>query len=202
MLDRRASQLIGPALVAVAKRLHAWGVGADSITCVGFGLGLAAWLAIVFGYFGPALGLLLISRLCDGIDGALARLTHATDSGGFLDICLDFLYYALIVLAFAVHNPETNALAAAVLLGSFIGTGSSFLAFAALAQKRHIAHELPNKSIYFLGGLTEATETLLVFAAMCIWPEHFAKLAYGFALLCVITTFTRIHWGYNRLKQP
>jgi hypothetical protein len=64
--------------------------------------------------------------------------------------------------------------AAAALLASFIGTGSSFLAFAALAEKRGLTDTaLPGKSFYFLGGLTEATETITVFAAMCIWPLEF-----------------------------
>jgi hypothetical protein len=74
------------------------------------------------------------------------------------------------------------------------------LAFAALAEKRGLTDTaLPGKSFYFLGGLTEATETIAVFAAMCIWPEHFAVLAYGFAGLCAITTGMRVWWGYRRL---
>jgi phosphatidylglycerophosphate synthase len=146
------------------------------------------------------LALLLASRLLDGLDGSVARLTQPTDAGGFLDIALDFVFYAAIPLAFAVAHPATNALPAAALLASFIGTGSSFLAFAALAEKRGLTDTaLPGKSFYFLGGLTEATETITVFAAMCIWPEHFAVLAYGFAALCAITTGMRVWWGYRRL---
>ncbi|MFM6999566.1 MAG: CDP-alcohol phosphatidyltransferase family protein [Limnohabitans sp.] len=79
------------------------------------------------------MALLLASRLLDGLDGSVARLTQPTDAGGFLDIALDFVFYAAIPLAFAVAQPATNALPAA-LLASFIGTGSSFLAFAALAE--------------------------------------------------------------------
>jgi hypothetical protein len=59
-----------------------------------------------------------------------------TDRGAFLDITLDFLFYASIPLAFALADPAANALPAAVLLAAFIGTGSSFLAFAVLAERR------------------------------------------------------------------
>ncbi|NBX22449.1 MAG: CDP-alcohol phosphatidyltransferase family protein, partial [Betaproteobacteria bacterium] len=52
-------------------------------------------------------------------------------------------------------------------------------------------------SFYFLGGLTEATETLAFFVAMCIWPAHFDVLAYTFAALCAVTTATRIWWGWR-----
>ena len=55
----------------------------------------------------------------------MARLTAPTDRGAFLDITLDFLFYASIPLAFAVADPAANALPAAVLLAAFIGTGSA-----------------------------------------------------------------------------
>jgi phosphatidylglycerophosphate synthase len=143
----------------------------------------------------------LISRLCDALDGAVARQTQATDAGGFLDIALDFLFYASIPLAFALQQPERNALPAAVLLTAFMGTSSSFLAFAAFAAKRGLADLVwPDKSLYFLGGLTEASETLALFVAMCLWPALFAPLAYGFAALCAITTTTRIWWGWKAFR--
>ena len=74
-------------------------------------------------------------------------------------------------------------------------------AFAALAEKRGLRDTaLPGKSFYFLGGLTEATESIAVFAAMCLWPGHFALIAYGFAVLCAITIALRIAWGWQRFR--
>jgi phosphatidylglycerophosphate synthase len=131
----------------------------------------------------------------------VARATTPTDRGGFLDITLDFLFYAAIPLAFALADPAANALPAAVLLASFIGTGSSFLAFAIVAAQRGLTSTaLPDKSFYFLGGLTEATETLVAFVAMCLWPSWFPQIAYGFAALCALTTALRIVWGYRRFR--
>lgn len=202
MLDRQIQALLRPALNAAGRVLVRAGVGADAITVLGFVLGLAAAMAIATQAWLLGLALLLASRLLDGLDGAVARLTQPTDAGGFLDIALDFLFYAAIPLAFALADPFANALPAAVLLASFIGTGSSFLAFAVLAEKRGLADTaLPGKSFYFLGGLTEATETIAVFVAMCLWPAHFAVLAYGFAVLCAITTAIRVVWGYRRLQS-
>ena len=200
MFDRRAQALLHPVLNTTARGLVRAGISADALTWLGFAIGIAAALAIAWQAFVVGLVLLLVSRLLDGLDGSVARLTQPTDAGGFLDIALDFLFYAAIPLGFAVADPTNNALPAAVLLASFIGTGSSFLAFAALAEKRGLTDTaLPGKSFYFLGGLTEATETITVFAAMCLWPEHFAVLAYGFAALCAITTAMRVGLGYRRL---
>jgi phosphatidylglycerophosphate synthase len=168
------------------------------MTLTGFGIGLAAAALVGSGQYLAGAGAILLSRLCDGLDGAMARETRPTDVGGFLDIALDFIFYAAIPLGFAVADPSRNALAAATLLASFVGTMASFLAFAVLAAKRQLESlAYPDKSFYFLGGLTEATETLACFMAMCLWPQHFALLAYGFAILCLVTTVTRIWWGWR-----
>lgn len=198
MLDRYATELIRPPLTATARLLVRAGLGANTITVIGFLIGLIAAVLIANDAYLAGAIAIFSSRLCDGLDGAVARLTQATDAGGFLDIALDFLFYASIPLAFAIGNPAEHALPAAVLLAAFIGTGSSFLAFAVLAAKRGLQDlATPGKSFYFLGGLTEATETLAFFIAMCIWPAHFAVLAYAFAALCGITIATRIWWGWK-----
>ncbi len=201
MLDRPAVALLRPLVNALARVLARTGMGANRITLLGFAIGLGAALAIALGAFVSGAALILLSRLCDALDGAVARLGQPTDAGGFLDLTLDFLFYASIPLAFALAQPGDNALAAAVLLTAFMGTCSSFLAFAAFAAKRGLASlDWPDKSLYFLGGLTEATETLALFMAMCLWPQHFASLAYGFALLCAITTASRIAWGWRAFR--
>ncbi|MDT8992500.1 CDP-alcohol phosphatidyltransferase family protein [Curvibacter sp. APW13] len=201
MLDRFVLPLLQPVLTPLARTLARCGVGANAVTLAALatGLGASAWIAAQ-GYLLGALGILL-SRLLDGLDGALARQTQPTDAGGFLDIVGDFLFYASVPLAFAVADPTHNALASATLLAAFLGTGSSFLAFAALAAKRGLRNpHYPTKSFYFLGGLTEGFETLACFVAMCLWPQHFAALAYGFSTLCVLTIATRLWWGWKALQ--
>ena len=201
MLDRVATALIRPAVNTLAKQLVRIGLGANQVTLAGFAIGMVAAACVANGYNSLAIGAILLSRLCDALDGAIARLTQVTDAGGFLDITLDFLFYASIPLAFAVAQPEHNALAAATLLAAFAGTMSSFLGFAVIAAKRSLSNlDYPDKSIYFLGGLTEATETLTVFIAMCLWPQYFAQLAFTFAALCAITTVMRLGWGWRSFR--
>ena len=201
MFDKAVQSILKPAFVATAKLAIKAGLSANTVSVAGFFIGLVAAFSIANQAYILGVVLILLSRIFDGIDGTVARLTQATDQGGFLDISLDFLFYAAIPLAFAFANPAVNALPAATLLAAFIGTGSTFLAFSAFAEKRGMhSSNLPDKSFYFLGGLTEATETIAVFFAMCIWPQHFSWLAYGFAALCGITMATRIYWGYQAFK--
>ena len=202
MLDRAATALIKPAVNGLAGVFVRAGLSANQMTLIGFLIGMVAAVLIATHAYMAGAAAILLSRLCDALDGAMARRTQPTDAGGFLDSALDFLFYAAIPLAFAVAQPPTNALAAAVLLAAFIGTGSSFLAFAIMATKRGLnSLNYPNKSFYFLGGLTEATETLVCFVAMCVWPQHFSEIAYVFAALCVATIVMRIGWGWRQLSQ-
>ena len=202
MFDRLATRLIRPAVNALAAPLARVGVQANTVTWVGLGLGLGAAALIANGFFALGGVVIVLSRACDALDGAIARQTQATDLGGFLDIALDFVFYASIPLAFAIENPTHNALAAAVLLAAFIGTGTSFLAFAVIAAKRNMHNvAYPNKSFYFLGGLTEGFETLVCFIAMCCWPASFSELAWGFSALCLVTLCSRIAWGMRAFSS-
>ena len=201
MLDRAAIALLRPGVERLARVAVQAGIGANAMTLTGFAIGMVAAALVAAGAYGWAIAALLLSRLCDALDGAIARQTRVTDAGGFLDIALDFLFYAAIPLGFALADPARNALAAAVLLAAFVGTGSSFLAFAVIAAKRGLTSlDYPDKSFYFVGGLTEATETLAVFIAMCLWPQAFPVLAGVFAALCLITTATRIAWGWRQFR--
>jgi len=196
MFDRALNTLLQRPLKMVATLLLRRGWSADQLTWLGFVLGLTAVPLIAQGHPQWALGAMTLNRLADGLDGALARLTRPTDRGAFLDISLDFLFYASIPLAFALADPAANALPAVVLIYSFIGTAGSFLAFAVLAAKRQVSSvAYPSKGFYYLGGLTESVETMAVFTLMCLAPGWFAVLAYGFAALCGLTTVTRIVAG-------
>ncbi|RZU98305.1 CDP-alcohol phosphatidyltransferase family protein [Spiribacter vilamensis] len=192
MLDAALQPLQHRILVPMARQIVARGGRADTLTLTGFALGLGALPLIMNEAYFAALVLIMLNRLMDGLDGEVARLTTPTDRGAFLDIALDFFFYATIPLAFAIADPAGNALAAAVVITSFVGTGSSFLAFAVIAEKHGLpASAYTGKGIHYLSGLTEGTETVVFLIAICVFPGYFAEIAYGFAIACLITTFTR-----------
>ncbi|MEQ8828693.1 MAG: CDP-alcohol phosphatidyltransferase family protein [Alphaproteobacteria bacterium] len=202
MFDARLRPLIDPPLDAIAQRLTALRLTANAVTFLGFLIGIAGAAAIGAGSIWLGLALILANRLFDGLDGALARQQGATDFGGYLDIVLDFIVYAAIPLGFAALNPVENALPAAFLIFSFVGTGTSFLAFAIVAAKRGLSTDLRgSKSFYYLGGLTEGTETIAFFILCCVLPEHFPVLAVIFGALCWVTTATRVLAARSMFKE-
>jgi len=195
MLDSHLRRVIDPWLDRLGALLYRLGFSANAITIGGFLLGCCAWVALAVREYELALGFIAANRIADGLDGALARKMGPTDLGGFLDIALDFIFYAGVPFFFALGRPDL-ALPAAFLMFSFVGTGTSFLAFSTIAAKRGLASPRhPAKSLYYLGGFTEGAETIAVFVLMCLWPNWFAWLAWIFGGLCWLTTATRLAWS-------
>lgn len=193
MLDAKIRPLIDGPLNRAGAMLAERGISANEVTGFALFMGLIAAGMIAAGLPGGlALVPLAISRLADGLDGAVARATEKTDLGGLLDIVGDFAFYAAIPLGFALRDGG-NAVAAAFLLAAFYINGASFLGFAIMAEKRGIETKAQGeKSLFYSAGLLEGSETIGFFVALCLWPDAFRPLAVIFGLLCLFTTGARL----------
>lgn len=191
MLDAVLRPYIDPPLNRLARVLARNGVSANHLTIAGMTAGVIAGTAVAAGFYTLGLGLIVVSRLCDGLDGPVARVHQATDVGGYLDIVADFVFYVGIPLGFAFADLE-NARAAAVLIASFTLTGVSFLAYATMAAKRDRETTAQGKkSFFYSNGLAEGTETIGMFVLMCLWPSAFVTLAWVYAAVCIATVIQR-----------
>ncbi len=198
MFDGVIRRQIDPQLNAISRRLADAGVTANAVTLTGCALGLAAGLSIAYQHFWIAIFLIIISRLCDGLDGGIAKILGKTDLGGYLDIVLDFVFYGAIPLGFAFADPAQNALPAAALLFSFYVNGASFLAYAIMAEKRGLQTEVRGpKSLFFTTGLAEASETTTVFILASLALHWFPALAWGFSAVCLVTAAARIFQAWR-----
>jgi phosphatidylglycerophosphate synthase len=201
MLDARMRGLIDPPLTGAGIWLARLGVSANAVTLAGLALGLLMAALLAAGFGALALVPLVFSRLCDGLDGAVARATKATDFGGYLDIFCDFVFYGAVPLAFVLRDPAANGLAGAFLLACFYVNGTSFLGYAALAGKRGLeTREQGEKSLYYSAGLLEGTETILFFALLCLLPGAFVPLAFVFGGLCCATALSRVLTAWRRFR--
>lgn len=192
MLDSTIRPKIDPLLNKLAGAIHGLGLSATQVTVTGFFIGLGTIPAIYFELYTLALTLLLINRLFDGIDGALARLQGPTELGAYLDIVLDFIMYSAVVFGFCLAQPD-HAVYGAFLIFSFIGSGTAFLAYAILAEKLGKQTEAQGKkSIYYISGIAEGFETIVALALMCIFPQNFWLIALLFGVVCWLSTLGRI----------
>jgi phosphatidylglycerophosphate synthase len=202
MLDATIQRFIARPLDSAGRTLASTHITANAITLFGAVLALPLIFALATGNYGLALLLLALNRLFDGLDGAVARATHRSALGGYMDIVADYVFYAGVPLGFALAAPASNALPAAALLASFLLTCSSFLAYAALAEQQGVKADPERpKSFFYSRGLMEGAETIAFFVAMMLWPSRFALLACLFAVLCVLTAVQRTAiavWRFER----
>lgn len=191
MLDARIRPLIDPPLNQLGRALAVKGVSANGVTLAGMIFGLGAGLAIFRGWYLTGLLLILLNRVLDGLDGAIARATRQSDFGGYLDIVADYVFYIAVPLAFGFAAPA-NLPGALVLVGAFTLTAVSFLAFAAIAARRGLeTRAYGRKSFFYSTGLAEGAETIAAFVLMCLLPQHFPAIAMVFAGLCLLTVGQR-----------
>ncbi len=203
MLDGFMRKIIDPPLNRIGKKLARTGTSANGITALGLVLGLVAAVLVALGSFMPALIFLILSRIADGLDGAVARATQKTDFGGFFDIVADFLFYGAMVLGFAMLDQQKNGLAATVLLLSFYFNGATFLGYSILAERNGLTSDSRGeKNLYFTDGLLEGTETILFFILILIWPGLFVTLAYAFAAATFYTGAMRIWRAWKNFPPP
>ncbi len=192
MLDASIRQRIDPLLDRVGARLFRAGLTANLITLSGLVIGLACIPLLAFHQYHLALLAIGLNRLADGLDGAIARCAGTTDFGGYFDIVTDFIFYSAVVFGMVLARPE-QATYGAFLIFSFIGSGSTFLAFAIFAAKRGLeTRDRGQKSFYYLGGLTEGFETITALVLMCLMPDLFWLIALVFGALCWLTSIFRI----------
>ena len=200
MLDHSINQIINPIMNRLANHIPRQ-ISANTITLTGFAVGVMVVPLLCLKMYSTAMAVILVNRFFDGLDGAVARKSGPTNLGGYLDITCDFIFYSVVIMGFALASPENNSLAAAFLIFSFIGTGSSFLAFAAAAEKQGISSDTHGlKTFYYLGGLTEGTETILFFLIICMFPEYFPLLAMVFGSICWITVLGRFGLAFTLLR--
>lgn len=198
MLDPLLRRLVDPPLDRAGAWLAARGASANWMTLGGLGIGLLSVPLLACGAYGAALLVIVVNRLVDGLDGAVARHRGGQPFGGYLDIVCDMAFYAAVPVGFALADPR-NAVWASVLLASFVCTASSFLARAVLAQQRGEVDDgrRGRKSFFFSAGIIEGSETILAFFLFCLFPSAFPWLAATMALLCFWTAAARVIDGFR-----
>ncbi len=200
MFDRQIQKYTQKPLQYIAKLFLKF-ISPNHMTLIGFSFGVSMCLSIIIDQYLIAIIFLFLNRFSDGLDGAMARLQNPTPLGGYLDIVLDFLIYGGFVLSFGITE-QNNTLLSMILLFCYIGTGSTFLAKAAILPSlttQNINEEIP-KGFYYAVGLVEGTETIVFMFLCLLFPSSFIYLASIFVLLCIITIVFRIIVFYKELN--
>ncbi len=200
MFDVALRRLVDPALFRVARVLAGARISANALTITGAAIGLGAAFFITQADYTAALMCIVLNRLFDGLDGAIARINGPTDFGGYLDSLCDFLFYVSVPVAFGILSAD-NQMPALALVASFTLTAVSFLGYAAIAARRNDddgAHG--PKAFIYSTGLMEGGETIAVFLLFCLFPAFFPTLALIFAALCILTVAQRVAFAAKSFR--
>lgn len=204
MLDPYARRVLGPPLDRVAALVDVGRVTPNGITLLGLLLGLGSAGAAATALWVPGLVLWLASRLADGVDGPLARRRAArtggavSPAGAFLDIVADFAVYGATVVGVGIGVGGSSWPFLAV-LGAYYLNGTAFLAFSSLAERSGRTMD-DGRSLSFIGGLAEGTETIAVHSVWMAFPSVAAPVAVGWAVVVALGAAQRILLGYRILR--
>jgi phosphatidylglycerophosphate synthase len=179
----------------------------NSITVLAMLVGLASAGTAAIQWYWLALGLWLLNRVLDGLDGMVARAHgRQSDFGGYLDIVLDFVVYAAVPIGLYLGNPTgMNAVSLILLLSSFYVNAASWIYLSALLEKRAAGAGARGEltSVTMPGGLVGGTETILFYAAFLIWPNLLPWLFGAMAAMVALGIAQRLRWArYNLTVQP
>ncbi len=202
-----------PLALAAAVLDRPW-LSPDRITVAGLVLGLGSAATAATQLWWVSLALWLLSRVADGLDGSLARLRRDrspgreagpgahSGAGGFLDITADFIVYGATVVGVAIGATAGQGAPwwpfLLVLLTYYVN-GTAFLAFSSIAERT--GHTIDDgRSLSFLGGLAEGTETIAVHSLWLLLPAIAWQIALVWAAVVALSAAQRIVAGYRDLS--
>ena len=212
MFDAPVRRALDRPLTAVAQILDRPHVSANRLTMLGLATGLGSAAAAATQLWWWALGLWLFSRAMDGLDGPLARRRKArvpgtpetspgSEAGGFLDITADFVVYGATVVGVAIGASaqyDARWLSFLLVLLAYYVNGTAFLAFSSIAERTGRQRE-DGRSLSFLGGLAEGTETIAVHSLWLVLPAHAGVIATVWAAVVGLSAAQRMVAGFRDL---
>jgi phosphatidylglycerophosphate synthase len=199
MFDERVRSVLPRAVTPIAGALARAGVSPNAVSAAAFLVALAAAWLVAAGHPRAGVVVWLVSRLCDGLDGVVARMTkRSTPFGGYLDITLDMAAYSAMVLAFSSRHPE-HVLLWEVVLAGYVLAITTTLAFSAAAERAQQALAPGNRTFQFTRGLAEAGETTLVYALWVLFPSYVAPLGWAWCGLLFATAVQRSWLAWRHL---
>ncbi len=179
------------------------GVDPGSITGAALAVGLGAAWAGYSSAFMIGLGLWVLCRILDGLDGLVARTQGtASELGGLLDLVADYIVYAAVPVALALRPaaPELLPAAALLLLSTFYVNAAAWMVSSALLERR--GHARGPTAITIPEGLVSGGETVVFYGLFFLLPGWQVELFLLMALLTAITVVQRVVWAVRTFGAP
>ena len=203
MLDTQARSLKNIVLAPLTPVFSL--LSPNQLSVVGVVCAVIMGVLLYQGMFGLGLLFWLLNRLFDGMDGIVAREQGLqTDMGGYIDIVLDYIAYALVPVTLVAGMPTTeHCLALAVLLAVFYANSASWLYLSALLEKRNMGARARNEttSVSIPGGIVGGFLTIVYYCAFIMFPQYLETLFWSMAILTALGVVQRLWWARANLPN-
>lgn len=171
-----------------------------AMTLLAFAVTIVASYLLWQGFYRWAMWLWIVSRVLDGFDGTMARLSGRQSAlGGYLDLMCDVVVYALFPIAAALaHGGEQILIALAVLLGSYYINLTSWAILSAILEKRALKAGGSNRrmtTVLIPRSIIEGFETAVIYGLFCLFMQVLWYIFIGTAILVMLGVCIRIVWA-------
>ncbi len=160
-------------------------IAPNTITLLAFITGLCSSMCICINQLIPALFMLLLSGLCDIMDGTVARITQQSQKiGAYIDLLSDRMVEAAIIFGFTIAYPQ-HYLAYIIFLIAVLLHFSTFTVAGALFANTG------QKSMHYDRSMVERAEAFIVFAMMLLLPEYIFPILLIFSCIVLVDGIAR-----------
>ena len=173
------------------------------LTLISLLIGLLAFGALVYQLYWLAFIAWFFNRAFDALDGVVARLQGAqSDLGGYLDILVDFVVYALIPIGLVLGQPSRTGFVVLVfMLATFYVNAASWMYLSAILEKRAAGAQAQGEqtSVTMPSGIIGGTETIILYTVFIVLNQWYAWLFGLMIVLVLITIIQRLIWAAKHL---
>lgn len=169
-----------------------------AVTLMAFATALVASYMLWHQMYLLALFLWIGSRILDGLDGTMARLSNRqTVLGGYIDLVCDVIVYALFPLAAASAGGE-GFMAVALLLAAYYINLTCWAVLAAILERQTYPGGKSDErrtTIIMPRGIIEGFETVVIYGLFCLLPQFLWHIFILTAILTMISALMRVVWA-------
>ncbi len=142
------------------------------------------------------------NRVFDGLDGTVARLSgKQSDFGGYIDILVDFVTYAIIPIGLVWGRPLPEAARSLIfLLATYYVNAASWMYLSAIIEKRSLSRADDMTTVNMPNGLIGGAATIFFYTLFIVFPDYLALLFTVMGLLIAVTILQRIMWANHNLS--
>lgn len=183
----------------VAKMLLHYHISANMLTLVGLGFAVLGLNFLALGSYFFAFICLILNRLCDVLDGFVARQKGITAFGAFFDIFSDYASAALFLWGFILSDITGNASSGSFYLMILTFSVAAVLGYTTISGFNFRKINQSGMHICAFGALQNSDHFIAIFF-MCLIPSWFNVFAILFSLISVGKTMLLISGAYYTLE--